>query len=394
MRALTWHGKHDVRVDTVDDPGIVNPRDAIVRVTSSAICGSDLHIYDGLIPAMSAGDILGQEFMGEVVEIGAASTLRRGQRVVVPSTIACGGCYHCAKQQYSACDNGNPPENQDLASLHYGLPSAARFGCGRMAGGYSGGQAEFVRVPFSDTGPLVVPDGVADDRLLLLADTLPAGWQAAQNADIEAGDTVAVWGCGPVGLCAVQASRILGAERVIAIDHYTHRLEQARALGAEAVNFSHTYVHEALIDMTGGVGPDACIDAVGMDAHGTFFEMIADPVNSSISPTMKPSHVIYQAIMACRKGGRISMSGCYGGMIDSFPLGALMRKGLMLRSGQADVQRHMPQLLRLVLDEAIDGAFLISHRHDLEQAADAYLQFHYARNEVTKVVLTTGVYRL
>lgn len=388
MRALTWHGKRDVRVETVEDPGIVNPRDAIIRVTSSAICGSDLHIYDGLFPAMGAGDILGHEFMGEVVEVGAASTLRRGQRVVVPSTIACGGCYHCAKQQYSACDNGNPPENQDFASLIYGMPISARFGHGQMGGGYSGGQAEYVRVPFSDFGPIGVPEDVADESLLLLADTLPAGWQAARNAAIEPGDTIAVWGCGPVGLCTVRAAFLLGAERVIAVDHHAHRLELARGLGAEAVNFSHTDVHGALTDMTGGIGPDACIDAVGMNAHGTFFEVIADPVNSSVFPALDQSHVIHQAIMACRKGGRISMPGCYGGMVDKFPLGAVMRKGLTLRSGQSDVQRYLPELLRLVLDRRIDCTFLVSHRFGLEQAADAYLQYHYARNEVTKVVLS------
>ncbi|WDF71434.1 zinc-dependent alcohol dehydrogenase [Novosphingobium sp. KACC 22771] len=393
MRALVWHDKRDVRVETVEDPGIINPRDAIIRVTAAGICGSDRQIYDGLFPGMVAGDILGHEFMGEVVEVGAACGLRRGQRVVVPSTIACGGCYHCARQQYSCCDNGNPPDNQDLAAMIYGMPAAAIFGHGRMAGGYSGGQAEYVRVPFADTGPIVVPDDVADERLLLLADTLPAGWQAAENADIEPGDTVAVWGCGPVGLCAVQAAWLMGAERVIVIDHHAHRLELARRLGAQAINFGRTHVHEALLDMTGGMGPDACIDAVCMNAHGTYFEVIADPVNSSISPALDQGDVVHQAIIACRKGGRLSMPGCYGGAVDKFPLGAFMRKGLTLRSGQADVQRHLPGLLRLVLDGRIDTAMLISHRYDLEQGADAYLQYHYVRNAVNKVMLTTQTYR-
>ena len=230
MRALTWHGKHDVRVDTVDDPEIVNPRDAIIQVTSTAICGSDLHLYDGYIPTMKSGDILGHEFMGEVVEVGSRSTLKKGQRVVVPFTIACGSCYHCGKQQFSACDNGNPADNQDIGETLYGQPMSGLFGYSHLTGGYAGGQAEYVRVPFSDTGPIVIPDGIEDEKVLFLSDILPTGWMAAENADIEPGDTVAVWGCGPVGLFAVQSAFLLGAARVIAIDHFPHRLELAQEI--------------------------------------------------------------------------------------------------------------------------------------------------------------------
>lgn len=393
MLALRWHGKQDVRVETVEDPGIVNPRDAIVKVTSSAICGMDMHIYEGRVPAMSAGDILGHEFMGEVVEVGPASTLRRGQRVVVPSLIACGCCHHCAMQRYSACENGNPPEYQDVSQALYGLPGAARFGHGRIAGGYSGGQAEYVRVPFSDVGPVEVPEGVDDDRWLPLADTLPAGWQAAECAAIEQGDTVAVWGCGPVGLFAIQAAWLLGAGRIIAIDHHEQRLEQARRLGAEVVSASETNVLEALIDMTGGVGLDACIDAAGMDTQGTFFKVVSDPTNISVSPALDPSRVLHQAIMACRKGGRISFAGSYGERLDKFPLGALVSKGLILRGGHTDVQRYLAGLVDLIRDGRIDSAFVPVHRLGLEEAADAYLQFHSARHDGTRMVLGTGANR-
>ena len=268
MRALTWHGKHDVRVENVDDPEIINPRDAIIKITSTAICGSDLHLYDGYIPTMQKGDILGHEFMGEVVETGAKSTLQKGQRVVVPFTISCGGCFHCEKHQYSACENSLPAENQDIAQTLYGHPMAGLFGYSHMTGGYAGGQAEYVRVPFSDVGPIIIPDGVDDDKVLFLSDILPTGWMAAENADIEPGDTVAVWGCGPVGLFAVQSAFLMGAERVIAIDHFPRRLDLARKFGAETINYEESKTYEALMEMTGGIGPDACIDSVGLEAHG------------------------------------------------------------------------------------------------------------------------------
>ena len=268
MKALTWHGTKDVRVDTVDDPEIINPRDAIIKITSTAICGSDLHLYDGVIPGVKPGDVLGHEFMGEVVETGKDSTLEKGQRVVVPFTIACGGCFHCKSQQYSACDNSNPAEKQDMSATLYGQPMSGLFGYSHLTGGYSGGQAEYVRVPFSDVGPIVVPDHLDDDNVLFLSDILPTGWMGAENADIQPDDTVAVWGCGPVGLFAIQSAIVMGAAKVIAIDHYPHRLELARGLGAEIINFRESDVREALMEMSGGIGVDAVIDAVGMESHG------------------------------------------------------------------------------------------------------------------------------
>jgi threonine dehydrogenase-like Zn-dependent dehydrogenase len=391
MRAVAWHGKHDVRVDTVDDPGIVNPRDAIIKVTSTAICGSDLHLYDHYIPTMQRGDILGHEFMGEVVETGPGSTLKIGQRVVVPFTISCGSCYYCGKKQFSACDNGLPADNQDIAREAYGHPMAGLFGYSHMTGGYSGGQAEYVRVPFSDVGPIVVPDGVPDEKLLFLSDILPTGWMAAENAEIEPGDTVAVWGCGPVGLFAIQSAFLLGAERVIAIDHLPHRLELARQLGAEVVNFDESETYEALMLMTGGIGPDAVIDAVGLEAHGLFVDNVVDQIKASTFLGTDRTHAIRQAIIACRKGGRVSMPGVYGGFVDKFPLGALMEKGLTLRTGQTNVQRYMPALLAAILDGKIDTTFLISHRLPLEQAADGYRLFHDEPDIATKVVLKPGM---
>jgi threonine dehydrogenase-like Zn-dependent dehydrogenase len=367
MRALTWHGKHDVRVETVDDPEIVNPRDAIVRVTSTAICGSDLHLYDHYIPTMRKGDILGHEFMGEVVDVGPKSSLRKGDRVVVPFTIACGACYHCGKHQYAACDNGNPADEQDIAMELYGHPMSGLFGYSHMTGGYAGGQAEYVRVPFSDVGPIVIPEGVDDDRVLFLSDILPTGWMAAENAAIEPGDTVAVWGCGPVGLFAVQSAFLMGAERVIAIDHFPHRLELARRFGAEIVDFEETRTYEALMEMTGGIGPDAVIDAVGLEAHGFFFDNVVDQIKASTFLGTDRTHAIRQAIVACRKGGRVSMPAVYGGLVDKFPLGALMEKGLTLRTGQTHVQHYMPGLLNAILEDEIDTTFLISHRMPLDE---------------------------
>ncbi|HWW64798.1 MAG TPA: zinc-dependent alcohol dehydrogenase [Sphingomonadaceae bacterium] len=391
MRALTWHGKHDVRIETVDDPEIVNPRDAIIRISSTAICGSDLHLYDGYIPTMQAGDILGHEFMGEVVEAGPGSSLRKGERVVVPFTIACGRCYHCGKQQYSACDNGNPADNQDLGQALYGQPMSALFGYSHLTGGYAGGQAEYVRVPFSDVGPIVVPDGIEDDRVLFLSDILPTGWMAAENAGIEPGDTVAVWGCGPVGLFAVQSAFLMGAERVIAIDHFPHRLELALKFGAETVNFEESKTYEALMEMTGGIGPDACIDAVGLEAHGFFVDNVIDQIKASTFLGTDRTHSIRQAIIACRKGGRISMPAVYGGFVDKFPLGALMEKGLTLKTGQTHVQRYLPALLAAILDGDIDTTFLISHHLPLEEGPEGYRMFHDKQNEVTKVVLKPGM---
>lgn len=392
MKAITWHGKHDVRCDTVDDPEILNPRDAIVRITSTAICGSDLHLYDGYIPGMRAGDVLGHEFMGEVVEVGGRSTLKAGQRVVVPFTIACGGCYHCHKQQYSACENGNPAETQDIGREAYGQPMSGLYGYSRLTGGYSGGQAEYVRVPFSDVGPLVIPDAaVEDEKVLFLSDILPTGWMAAENAAIEPGDTVAVWGCGPVGLFAVQSAFLMGAERVIAIDHFPHRLELARQFGAETINYEETKVAEALWDMTGGIGPDASLDCVGLEAHGAFADNVWDQIKVSTFMGTDRAHVIRQVIMATRKGGRISMPGVYGGFVDKFPLGALMEKGLTLRTGQTHVQRYLRPLYTAIMEGLIDSTFLISHRLPLDEGPAGYRNFKQRQDAWTKVVLKPGM---
>src|SRR6267154_754979 len=341
MRALTWHGKHDVRVATVPDPKIVNPRDAIIQITSTAICGSDLHLYDHYIPTLKSGDILGHEFMGEVVEVGPGnSKLKVGDRVVVPFVIACGRCFFCEKQQYSACDNSNPAETADMSEKLYGYSMTGAVGYSHLTGGYAGGQAEYVRVPYADVGPIVIPDGIADEKVLFLSDILPTGWMAADNCEIKPTDTVAVWGCGPVGLFSVQSAFVLGAHRVIAIDHHPHRLDLAKSMGAEVINYEEVRVREALVEMTGGIGPDACIDAVGMESHGFSIDNVFDEIKMAVKLGTDRPHVLRQVILACRKGGRVSVPGVYGGMADKFPIGALMEKGLSIRSGQTHVQKY------------------------------------------------------
>ena len=387
MKALTWHGTHDVRVDTVPDPEIVNPRDAILKITSTAICGSDLHLYDGVIPGVLPGDVLGHEFMGEVVETGKDSTLKKGQRVVVPFTISCGNCFHCQMTQFSACENSNPAEKQDISAQLYGHPMAALFGYSHLTGGYSGGQAEYVRVPFSDVGPIVIPDHLEDDKVLFLSDILPTGWMGAENADIQPDDTVAVWGCGPVGLFAVQSAIVMGASKVIAIDHYPHRLELAKQMGAETIDFRKTDVREALMEMSGGIGCDAVIDAVGMEAHGFAIDNIGDLLKQKIGIGADRARALKQAILAVRPGGRVSIPGVYGGMTDKFPLGALMEKGLQVKSGQTHVQRYTKPLLEKIEDGTLDTTFLISHRLPLSEAATGYKNFREEQDTWTKVVL-------
>lgn len=387
MRALTWHGKHNVQVDTVPDPRIVNPRDAIIKVTSTAICGSDLHLYDSVIPGMSNGDILGHEFMGVVEEVGPGSTLKVGQRVVVPFVIACGSCFFCGKQQYSACDNSNPADKSDASEIAYGYPAAGLFGYSHLTGGYAGGQAEYVRIPYSDVGPLIIPDGIEDEKVLFLTDIFPTGWMAAENAGIEPGDTVAVWGCGPVGLFTIKSAMLQGAARVIAIDHLPRRLELAKANGAEVLNYHEVKVREALMEMTAGIGPDACIDAVGMEAHGFSPDNILDAVKQETRLGTDRQHVLREVMMACRKGGRISVPGVYGGIGDKLPIGAFMQKGLTIKTGQTHVQKYLPELLQLILDGRIDTTDLISHILPLERGPEGYKHFHDDPNEWTKVVL-------
>lgn len=388
MRALTWHGKHDVRVETVPDPQLVNPRDAIIEITSTAICGSDLHLYDHTIPTMKAGDVLGHEFMGVVAEVGRGNRkLKVGQRVVVPFVIACGNCFFCQKQQYAACDNSNPAETADMSETLYGYAMTGAFGYSHLTGGYAGGQAQYARVPFADVGPIVIPEGVMDETVLFLSDILPTGWMAAENCAIEPGDTVAVWGCGPVGLFAIQSAILMGAERVLAIDHYPARLALAKKLGATPINFEAVKVREALAELTGGIGPDACIDAVGMESHGHTVDNVYDHAKAAVGLVTDRTHALRQVILACRKGGRVSIPGVYGGFSDKFPIGALMEKGLTVRSGQTHVQKYSQKLLQMVLDGKIDTTFLISHRLPLEGAPEGYRLFKEQQNEATKVVL-------
>ena len=387
MRALTWHGRHDVRVDTVPDPEIVNPRDCVIKVTSTAICGSDLHLYDGYIPTMRAGDILGHEFMGEVVEVGAKSPLKKGQRVIIPFTISCGDCFFCKREQFSCCDNSNPAHESDSSEFAVGYPMAGLFGYSRLTGGYAGGQAEYARIPYSDVGPLVIPDHLEDDKVLFLTDILPTGWMAAENCEIQPGDTVAVWGCGPVGLFAVQSAFIQGAHRVIAIDQYPRRLALAKGFGAEVLDYREVSVPEALAEMTGGIGPDACIDAVGMEAHGMFIDNMVDQAKAMAFLTTDRAHVLREALYSVRKGGRVSVPGVYGGFTDKFPVGAFMQKGLTVKTGQTHVQKYTRPLLDLIEQDKIDTTFLISHRAPLEQAPEMYKHWHDDQNEYTKIVL-------
>uniref|UniRef100_UPI003B3B05A2 zinc-dependent alcohol dehydrogenase n=1 Tax=Sphingomonas sp. TaxID=28214 RepID=UPI003B3B05A2 len=339
-------------------------------------------------------DILGHEFMGEVVETGSGSTLKKGQRVVVPFTISCGSCYFCAKHQYSCCDNSNPADNQDISELAYGNRMAGLFGYSHMTGGYAGGQSEYVRVPYSDVGPIVIPDGVDDDKVLFLSDILPTGWMGAENADIEPGDTIAVWGCGPVGLFAIQSAFLMGAERVIAIDHFPNRLELAARFGAETINFNDIKVYDALMEMTGGIGPDAVIDSVGLEAHGLFVDNVVDQLKVSTFLGTDRIHALRQAILACRKGGRVSVPAVYGGFVDKFPMGAFMEKGLTMKTGQTHVQHYMPGLLNAILEDKVDTTFLISHRLPLENAPDGYKLFHDHQNTTTKIVLKPGLEKI
>jgi threonine dehydrogenase-like Zn-dependent dehydrogenase len=389
MKALCWCGKGDVRVETVDDPRIVNPRDAIVKVKATAICGSDLHLFGGYIPGMEPGDILGHEFMGEVVEVGAGvKNLQRGDRVVVPFAIACGNCFFCRRQFWSLCDNSNP-NARDLESL-YGQSGSGLFGYSHLYGGYAGGQAEYVRVPFADVGPVKVSAAITDEQATLLADVLPTGYMAAENCHIQPGDTVAVWGCGPVGLFAVKSAFWLGAERVIAIDCYAERLQLAQSFGAETLDYTEHDVVDTLREMTHGLGPDGCIDAVGMEAHGATLDAWYDRVKNAAYLATDRLHALRQAIHACRKGGSLSIPGVYGGLLDKVPFGAAFAKGLRIGTGQTHVHRYVKDLMARVersLQEGFDPAQIISHRGSLEDAPNFYRIFRDKLDGCTKVVL-------
>jgi len=386
MKALCWHGAGDVRVDNVPDPTILNPRDAIIKITSTAICGSDLHIYDGYIPTMKSGDILGHEFMGEVVELGSAvKNLKVGDRVVVPFTISCGNCFFCQKDLWSLCDNSNP--NAWMAEKLYGHSPSGLFGYSHLLGGYAGGQAQYARVPYADIGPLKVPDGMTDEQVLFLTDVFPTGYMAADYCDIEPGDTVAVWGCGPVGQFAIRSAFMFGAERVIAIDCIPERLELAIAGGAEVLNYEEVETGVALKEMTGGRGPDCCIDAVGMEAHGTGFMAAYDAVKQTFRMETDRALVLREVILACRKGGKVSVPGVYGGFIDKMPMGAFVNKALTMRSGQTHMQKYMQPLLERIQNGEIDPSFIITHKMSLEDAPRGYKIFRDKQENCIKVVL-------
>lgn len=390
MKAVCWNGKYDVRVETVPDPRILNPHDCIVRVTSTAICGSDLHLYDGVVPTMEQGDILGHEFMGEVVEVGPqVSKLKVGERVVVPFTISCGQCYYCKNGLWSLCDNSNP--NAWMVEEMYGFSSAGFFGYSHLFGGYAGGQAEYVRVPFADVGPFRVPSSLTDKQVLFLSDILPTAYQAAENGNIRPGDTVAVWGCGPVGQLTIRCAFLRGAERVIAIDTIPKRLEMAREKGhAETLDYRNADVIEALKEMTAGRGPDVCIDAVGLEAHGLTVDSALDRAEYLVRLTTDHAHVLRQAIQACRKGGTLSVPGVYAGFINHFPFGAVFGKGLQIRTGQTHVQRYLQPLLEHIQRGEIDPTFIITHQLTLDDAPHAYDIFKHRAEDCVKVVMKPG----
>jgi threonine dehydrogenase-like Zn-dependent dehydrogenase len=388
MKALCWNGKQDVRVERVPDPKILDARDAIVRITTTAICGSDLHLYNGFIPSMKRGDILGHEFMGEVVEVGpGVRNLAIGDRVVVPFPIACGGCRMCNEQLFSLCENSNP--NAWMAEAMWGHSPAGVYGYSHMLGGFAGGQAEYARVPFADVGPLKVPESLTDEQVLFLSDIFPTGYMGAEMCDIRPGDVIAVWGAGPVGQFAIASARMLGASRVIAIDRFPPRLRMAKsAAGAtDTIDYEEVDVLEALMELTGGRGPDACIDAVGMEAHGHGPAHAYDRVKQALKLESDRPTALREAIRACKNGGIVSVIGVYGGFIDKFPMGSVMNRSLTIRSGQCHVHRYMRMLLDRIERGDIDPSFVITHAMKLEDAAHGYDLFLHKQDDCVKVVL-------
>jgi threonine dehydrogenase-like Zn-dependent dehydrogenase len=389
MRANCWMGRNTVEVQDVPDPVILNPRDAIVRITSTAICGSDLHLYDGYIPTMEKGDILGHEFMGEVVEVGAGVTnLVSGDRVVVPFPIACGACNSCVAGLYSLCENSNP--NAGMAEKLWGHASAGMFGYSHLTGGYAGGQAQYARVPFADVGPIKIDNDLPDEKVLFLSDIFPTGYMGAEMCDIKPGDVIAVWGAGPVGLLAMASANLLGAAKVIAIDRFDYRLRRAREqTGAVTINYEEVGVLAALKDLTGGRGPDACIDAVGMEAHTDLGPLqVYDRVKQAVRLETDRGPALREAIMACRNGGTVSVIGVYGGLMDKFPVGSWMNRSITLKTGQCHVQRYTRPLLQRIENGEIDPSFVISHRLSLEEAPQAYETFKHKQDDCVKVVLS------
>ncbi|HLL25268.1 MAG TPA: zinc-dependent alcohol dehydrogenase [Kofleriaceae bacterium] len=381
-------GKKDIRVENVPDPKILNTRDAIIKVTSTTLCGSDLHLYNGFNPTMEKGDILGHEFMGEVVEVGSGvSNLKVGDRVVVPFPISCGACGQCTAGNWACCENTNP--NAALAEKMMGHAPCGIFGYSHLTGGYAGGQAEYVRVPFADVGPLVVPSHLTDEQVLFLSDILPTGYMAAEMCDITPDKVVAVWGCGPVGQFAIASARMLGAQRVIAIDRFPYRLKQAveKAGATDVINYEESPVLETLKEMTAGRGPDACIDAVGMEAHGHGLQFAYDRVKQMSKIELDRPIAVREAIMACRSAGTVSIVGVYAGFVDKFPLGSLMNRGITIRTGQCHVHRYLKPLLERIEKGDIDPTFVISHRMKLEEVPHAYSIFNDKHDEAMKIVL-------
>ena len=388
MKAVCWMGKHKVETLEVADPVLLNPHDAIIKITRTAICGSDLHLFDGFIPTMEAGDVLGHEFMGIVEDTGKGVTnLRRGDRVVVPFTIACGKCLFCKKQLWSACDNTNP--NAHLMEGLYGYSGSGLFGYSHMMGGYAGGQAQYVRVPFANVGPLKIESDLPDEKVLFLSDIFPTGYMAAENAQIEEGDTVAVWGCGPVGQFAIASAFMLGAARVIAIDRIPERLAMAQGVGAIAVDYSEDDVSvlTALKDLTGGIGPDCCIDAVGLEAHSADLQGLYDKVKTALFLETDRPAVLRQAIQAIRKGGTLSIPGVYGGLLDKVPIGAAFGKGITMKMGQTNMHKYMKPLLERIEKGQIDPTYLISHRITLDETPEMYKVWRDKKDRVTKIVI-------
>lgn len=387
MKANCWIGKQDVRVETVADPKLLNERDAIVRVTSTAICGSDLHLYDGFVPTMESGDVLGHEFMGEIIEVGrGVQNLQKGDRVVVPFPIACGSCFTCQRGLFSVCENSNP--NAWMAEKLWGHSPAGLFGYSHLLGGFAGGQAEYVRVPFADVGPLKVPEHLTDDQVLFLSDIFPTGYMGAEMCNIQPGDTIAVWGCGPVGQFAMKSAFLLGAERVIGIDRFPERLRMARErVGAETINYEEANPLPELKEMTGGRGPDACIDAVGMEAHTPGFVGAYDRAKQALMLETDRPIALREAIMACRNGGTVSVIGVYGGFIDKFPMGSMMNRSITIRTGQCHVHRYLKPLLERIQNGEIDPSFVITHHMPLSQAPEGYAMFKDKQDECIKVVL-------
>ncbi|MBV9845576.1 MAG: glutathione-dependent formaldehyde dehydrogenase [Kutzneria sp.] len=390
MRATVWMDKTHVEVQDVPDPQILNARDAIVKISSTAICGSDLHLYNGFIPTMRKGDILGHEFMGEVVEIGSAvTTLKVGDRVVVPFPIACGGCGACERGLTSVCENSNP--NATMAEKVMGHATAGIFGYSHMLGGFPGGQAEYARVPFADVGPFKVADDIPDEQVLFLSDILPTGYMGAEMCDLTPGDVVAVWGAGPVGQFAIASARLLGADRVIAIDRFPYRLRMARdgAGATDVINYEDVPVLEALDDLTAGRGPDACIDAAGLESHIDVGPLQAyDRAKQLVMAETDRPHALREAIMACANGGVVSVIGVYGGFVDKFPMGAFMNRSLRMRSGQCHVHRYMEPLMERIRSGELDPSFVITHRMSLEDAPRGYQMFRDKEDNCEKVVLS------